>query len=151
MYQFKYTYSNGVEEFSRIFTLEEIEQGLQFDEVSDSLLLKDYKIIGRKLIENIEVIGYSNTFTEASSLSSKIKDNKLKARNKAIEDAISYIANKIRECVKGGNNNCFIWQSIAFGVWRYDIEEVVYSLLKDRGYILNNTPDAGGFNINIPN
>ena len=97
MYRFKYTYSNGVEEFSRIFTLEEIEQGLQFDEVSDSLLLKDYKIIGRKLIENIEVIGYSNTFTEASSLSSKIKDNKLKARNKAIEDAISYIANKIRD------------------------------------------------------
>lgn len=151
MYQFKYTYSNGVEEFSRIFTLEEIEQGLQFDEVSDSLLLKDYKIIGRKLIENIEVIGYSNTFTEASSLSSKIKDNKLKARNKAIEDAISYIANKISECIKGGNNNCFIWKSIAFGVWRYDIEEVVYSLLKDRGYILNTTPDAKSFNINIPN
>lgn len=151
MYQFKYTYSNGVEEFSRIFTLEEIEQGLQFDEVSDSPLLKDYKIIGRKLIENIEVIGYSSTFTEASSLSSKIKDNKLKARNKAIEDAISYIAGEINNCVKEGNFHCFIWKSIAFGVWRYSIEEVVYSLLKGRGYILNNTPDAGGFNINIPN
>ena len=150
MYQFKYTYSNGVEEFSRIFTLEEIEQGCQFDEISDSPLLKDYKIVGRKLIENIEVIGCSNTFTEASSLSSKIKDNKLKARNKAIEDAISYITNNIRECVKKGNNNCFIWKSIAFGVWGYDIEEVVYSLLRDRGYILNNTPDARGFNINIP-
>ena len=49
MYQFKYTYSNGVEEFSRIFTLEEIEQGCQFDEISDSPLLKDYKIIDRKL------------------------------------------------------------------------------------------------------
>ena len=151
MYRFKYTYSNGVDTFSRIFTLEEIGQGWHFYVISDNPLLKDYKIVDRKLIENIEVIGYSNTFTEASSLSSKIKDNKLKARNKAIEDAISYIANKIRECVKGGNNNCFIWKSIAFGVWRYDIEEVVYSLLKDRGYILNNTPDAGGFNINIPN
>ena len=50
MYQFKYTYSNGVEEFSRIFTLEEIEQGLQFDEISDSPLLKDYKIVGRQLV-----------------------------------------------------------------------------------------------------
>ena len=50
MYQFKYTYSNGVEEFSRIFTLEEIEQGCQFDEISDSPLLKDYKIVGRKLV-----------------------------------------------------------------------------------------------------
>ena len=49
MYQFKYTYSNGVEEFSRIFTLEEIEQGCQFDEISDSPLLKAYKIVGRKL------------------------------------------------------------------------------------------------------
>ena len=51
MYQFKYTYSNGVKEFSRIFTLEEIEQGCQFDEISDSHLLKDYKIVGRKLLE----------------------------------------------------------------------------------------------------
>ena len=50
MYQFKYTYSNGVDTFSRIFTLEEIEQGCQFDEISDSPLLKDYKIVGRKLI-----------------------------------------------------------------------------------------------------
>ena len=40
MYQFKYTYSNGVEEFSRIFSLEEIEQGLQFDEILDSPLVK---------------------------------------------------------------------------------------------------------------
>ena len=49
MYQFKYTYSNGVKEFSRIFTLEEIEQGCQFDEISDSPLLKAYKIVDRKL------------------------------------------------------------------------------------------------------
>ena len=50
MYQFKYTYSNGVDTFSRIFTLEEIEQGCQFDEISDSPLLKDYKIMGRQLV-----------------------------------------------------------------------------------------------------
>lgn len=53
MYQFKYTYSNGIEEFYRIFTLEEIEQGFQFDEISDSPLLKDYKIIGRLLFGEI--------------------------------------------------------------------------------------------------
>ena len=52
MYQFKYTYSNGVEEFCRIFTLEEIEQGLQFDEISDSPLLKDYKIVDRMLYQD---------------------------------------------------------------------------------------------------
>ena len=51
MYQFKYTYSNGVDPFSRIFTLEEIEQGCQFDEISDNPLLKDYKIVGRKLLK----------------------------------------------------------------------------------------------------
>lgn len=49
MYQFKYTYSNGVEEFCRIFSLGEIEQGLQFDEISDSPLLRDFKIVNRKL------------------------------------------------------------------------------------------------------
>ena len=52
MYQFKYTYSNGVDTFSKIFTLEEIEQGLQFDEISDSPSLKDFKIVGRKLYQN---------------------------------------------------------------------------------------------------
>ena len=57
MYQFKYTYSNGVEEFSRIFSLEEIEQGLQFDEISDSPLLKDFKIVNRELI--LEDYAYS--------------------------------------------------------------------------------------------
>ena len=60
MYQFKYTYSNGVEEFSRIFTLEEIEQGLQFDEVSDSLLLKDYTIVSRIFLGDL----YPNTTTK---------------------------------------------------------------------------------------
>lgn len=51
MYQFKYTYSNGVDTFSKIFTLEEIEQGLQFDEISDSPSLKDFKIVGRELLK----------------------------------------------------------------------------------------------------
>ena len=49
MYQFKYTYSNGVEEFSRIFTLEEIGQGWHFYVISDNPLLKDYRIVDRKL------------------------------------------------------------------------------------------------------
>ena len=52
MYQFKYTYSNGVEKFCRIFSLEEIEQGLQFVEISDSPLLKDYKIVDRMLYQD---------------------------------------------------------------------------------------------------
>lgn len=60
MYLFKYTYSNGVEEFSRIFSLEEIEQGLQFDEVSDSPLLKDFKIVGRLFLGDF----YPNTITK---------------------------------------------------------------------------------------
>ena len=50
MYQFKYTYSNGVEEFSRIFTLEEIEQGWHFYVISDNPLLKDYKIVDMQLV-----------------------------------------------------------------------------------------------------
>ena len=60
MYQFKYTYSNGVDTFSRIFTLEEIEQGCQFDEISDSPLLKDYKIVGRLFLGDY----YPNTTTK---------------------------------------------------------------------------------------
>ena len=52
MYQFKYTYSNGVEEFCRIFSLEEIEQGLQLDEISDSPSLKDFKIVDRMLYQD---------------------------------------------------------------------------------------------------
>ena len=60
MYQFKYTYSNGVDIFSRIFTLEEIEQGCQFDEISDSPLLKDYKIVDRLFLGDY----YPNTITK---------------------------------------------------------------------------------------
>lgn len=47
MYQFKYTYSNGVDTFSRIFTLDEIGQGWHFYVISDNPLLKDYKIVDR--------------------------------------------------------------------------------------------------------
>ena len=52
MYRFKYTYSNGVEEFSRIFTLEEIGQGWHFYVISDSPLLRDYKIVDRMLYQD---------------------------------------------------------------------------------------------------
>ncbi len=60
MYQFKYTYSNGIAQFSRIFTLEEIEQGLQLDEISDSPLLKDYRIVDRLFLGDF----YPNTTTK---------------------------------------------------------------------------------------
>lgn len=60
MYQFKYTYSNGIEEFYRIFTLEEIEQGLQLDEISDSPLLKDYRIVDRLFLGDF----YPNIITK---------------------------------------------------------------------------------------
>ena len=34
----KYGYSDGTNTFEKAFTLDEIEQGLQFDEISDSPL-----------------------------------------------------------------------------------------------------------------
>jgi len=43
----KYFYSDGHKIFNRVFTLQEIEQGLQFDEICDCPLLKDFKIIHR--------------------------------------------------------------------------------------------------------
>jgi len=43
----KYFYSDGHKIFNRVFTLQEIEQELQFDEICDSPLLKDFKIIHR--------------------------------------------------------------------------------------------------------
>lgn len=45
--KFKYYYSNGSNVFSKIFTLEEIEQQLPTEEISDSPMLKGYKIIDR--------------------------------------------------------------------------------------------------------
>ena len=46
--KFKYGYSDGVNIFEKSFTLDEIEQCLQFDEVSDSPLLRNYKIIYKR-------------------------------------------------------------------------------------------------------
>ena len=60
MYRFKYTYSNGVEEFTRIFTLEEIGQGWHFYVISDNPLLKDYKIVDRLFLGDY----YPNTTTK---------------------------------------------------------------------------------------
>jgi YopX protein len=70
--KFRYTY--GIEDkpetyFSRVFTLDQIESGDQFDEISDSPLLRDYSILfrdqrsGRKdkhgddIYENDTVVG----------------------------------------------------------------------------------------------
>ena len=60
MYQFKYTYSNGVDTFSRIFTLDEIGQGWHFYVISDNPLLKDYKIVDRLFLGDY----YPNTTTK---------------------------------------------------------------------------------------
>ena len=46
--KFKYGYSDGIITFEKAFTLEEIEQGLQFEEISDSPLLKNYKIVYKR-------------------------------------------------------------------------------------------------------
>ena len=46
--KFKYGYSDGINTFEKAFTLEEIEQGLQFEEISDSPLLKNYKIVYKR-------------------------------------------------------------------------------------------------------
>jgi hypothetical protein len=45
--KFKYIYTDGKHSFVKVFTLSDIEQGLQFDEISDSPLLKDYRIVCR--------------------------------------------------------------------------------------------------------
>jgi len=46
--KFKYGYSDSINTFEKAFTLEEIEQGLQFEEISDSPLLKNYKIVYKR-------------------------------------------------------------------------------------------------------
>ena len=48
----KYGYSDGTNTFEKAFTLDEIEQGLQFDEISDSPLLKNYKIVYKRQYVN---------------------------------------------------------------------------------------------------
>ena len=52
----KYGYSDGTNTFEKAFTLGEIEQGLQFDEISDSPLLKNYKIIYKRQYTGLEDI-----------------------------------------------------------------------------------------------
>ena len=46
----RYTYSNNINTFKKVFTLEEVEGGYQFDEISDSPLLRDYKIVNREVL-----------------------------------------------------------------------------------------------------
>ena len=45
--KFRYTYSDGKSLFHKIFTLDEIEQGLPFDVLCDSPLLQSYKCIAK--------------------------------------------------------------------------------------------------------
>ena len=50
----QYTYSNNINTFKKVFTLEEVEGGYQFDEISDSPLLRDYKIVNREVLMEVE-------------------------------------------------------------------------------------------------
>lgn len=45
--KFRYTYSDGKSLFHKIFTFDEIEQGLPFDVLCDSPLLQSYKCIAK--------------------------------------------------------------------------------------------------------
>ena len=50
----RYTYSNNISTFKKVFTLEEVAGGCQFDEISDSPLLRDYRIINREVLMEVE-------------------------------------------------------------------------------------------------
>ena len=50
----RYTYSNGIAAFKKVFTLEEVEGGYQFEEISDSPLLRDYRIVSREVLMEVE-------------------------------------------------------------------------------------------------
>ena len=46
-HMFRYTYSDGKDSFTRVFSLEQIENGDAIEEIYDSSLLRDYKIVER--------------------------------------------------------------------------------------------------------
>ncbi|MBE2985318.1 hypothetical protein CCAL6883_08210 [Campylobacter sp. RM6883] len=50
----KYTYSNGKDFMHKDFTIDEIEQGCQFDEICDTPLLKDYFFVTRSLYTGLK-------------------------------------------------------------------------------------------------
>lgn len=50
----RYTYSNNIDTFKQVFTLEEVEGGCQFEEISDSPLLRDYRIVNREVLMGVE-------------------------------------------------------------------------------------------------
>ena len=50
----RYTYSNNIDTFKKVFTLEEVEGGCQFEEISDSPLLGDYRIVNREVLMEVE-------------------------------------------------------------------------------------------------
>ena len=47
----RYTYSNNIDTFKKVFTLEEV---CQFEEISDNPLLRDYKIVNREVLMEVE-------------------------------------------------------------------------------------------------
>ena len=49
----RYTYSNNIDTFKRVFTLEEIEGGCQFEGIRDNPLLRDYKIVNREVMMEV--------------------------------------------------------------------------------------------------
>ncbi len=48
----KYGYSDGINTFEKVFTLDEIEQGCHIDEICDSPNLKNYKIVYKRQYAN---------------------------------------------------------------------------------------------------
>lgn len=50
----QYTYSNNIDTFKKVFTLAEVEGGCQFEEISDSPLLRDYRIVNREVLMEVE-------------------------------------------------------------------------------------------------
>lgn len=52
--KFNYVYSDGESTFTKSFSMVEIEGGYPFDEICDSPLLKDYKIIARRQYTGIK-------------------------------------------------------------------------------------------------
>ena len=50
----RYTYSNNIDTFKKVFILEEVEGGCQFEGISDSPLLRDYRIVNREVLMEVE-------------------------------------------------------------------------------------------------